>query len=157
MNNLLNILAGEWTGAGAGEYPTITSFEYLETLRFTFHPGGEHLFYEQKTRRRGLGQQDYIPSHWESGFIRLLPDNQVEIANAQIGGRVEVMTGTIEATPAGLVLRLSSTHFANDPRMKDATRTITVAGDTLHYTMHMQTTKNPHLAIHLEATLQRQN
>ena len=156
MNELLKTLAGEWTGAGAGEYPTITSFEYLETLRFTLHDAGEHLFYEQKTRRRGVGQQDYIPSHWESGFIRLLPDNRVEIANAQIGGRVEVMTGTIEATPAGLVLRLRSTHFANDPRMEEATRTITVDGDTLHYTMHMQTTKVPHLAIHLEATLQRQ-
>jgi hypothetical protein len=155
MNNLLKILAGDWTGAGAGEYPTITSFDYLETLRFTLHPGGEHLFYEQKTRRRAVGQIDYIPSHWESGFIRLLPDNQVEIANAQIGGRVEVMTGTIEAAPAGLLLRLRSTHFANDPRMMEATRTITVAGDTLHYIMHMQTTKVPHLAIHLEATLQR--
>jgi hypothetical protein len=94
--------------------------------------------------------------HWESGFIRLLPDNHVEIANAQIGGRVEVMRGTLETSPAGLVLQLHSTHLANDPRMEEATRTITVNGDTLHYTMYMQTTKNPELAIHLEATLQRQ-
>ena len=155
MNDLLKTLAGEWKGAGLGEYPTITSFEYLETLRITLHGGGEHLFYEQKTRRRSGEQQDYVPSHWESGFIRLLPNNQVEIANAQIGGRVEVMIGTMEETPAGLVLRLRSTHQANDARMEEATRMITVKGDTLHYTMNMRTTKNPNLAMHLEATLQR--
>ena len=69
---------------------------------------------------------------------------------------IEVMKGAIEATTAGLVLRLHSTHFANDERMGAATRTITVTGDTLHYIMHMQTTKVLELTLHLEATLRRQ-
>jgi hypothetical protein len=156
MNNLLKLLAGEWAGTGLGEYPTIASFEYLETLRFTLDETRPLLHYEQKTRRRNMGQTDFVPSHWETGFLSLLSDNQVEVANAQSGGRLEVLTGTIEPVPAGLVLHLQSSHFANDPRMQESSRTITVNGDRLHYTMHMQTNKVPHLALHLEATLERQ-
>jgi len=156
MNDLLRILAGEWTGAGAGEYPTITSFEYLETLRFTLDETSDGLQYEQRTQRRVMDGDDYIPSHRESGSLSLLPDNRVKLSNTQLGGREEVLMGTIEAAPVGLVLRLYSTHLANDLRMEATTRTITVNGDTLHYTMFMQTNKVPHLAIHLEATLQRQ-
>ena len=156
-SNILEILAGVWAGAGLGEYPTIESFEYRETLRFVPAETSPKLFYEQKTRRRPVGSDsNFVASHWESGFIRPLDDNGVEFANAQIGGRVEVLTGTAEPTPTGLVLRLKSALLANDPRMQESTRTITVEGDTLHYTMYMQTTKVPHLAIHLEATLQRQ-
>ena len=156
MNNLLKLLAGEWAGTGLGEYLTIESFEYLETLRFTLDETRPLLHYEQKTRRRNMGQTDFVPSHWETGFLSLLSDNQVEVANAQIGGRLEVLTGTIESAPAGLVLRLQSSHFANDLRMQESSRTITVSGDSLHYTMHMQTTKVPQLALHLEARLERQ-
>lgn len=156
MTNLLKLLAGEWAGTGLGDYPTIEAFEYLETLRFTLDKTRPLLHYEQKTRRRNVGQTDFIPSHWETGFLYLLSDNQVEVANAQIGGRVEVLVGTIEPAPAGLVLRLQSSHFANDPRMQESSRTIMVNGDTLHYTMHMLTTKVPQLALHLEATLERQ-
>lgn len=155
--DLLQILAGDWSGAGTGEYPTIESFEYLETLRFTLNEAGTQLHYEQKTNRRNFGQTDYVQSHWETGFIRLLSDDQVEIANVQSGGRVEVLTGPIEAGPSGLVLALRSILLANDPRMQESTRRITVSGDTLHYVMHMQTTKVPQLALHLEATLQRQS
>jgi len=156
MTDLLQVLAGEWAGAGLGQYPTIEDFEYQETLRFTLDDSRPILHYEQKTRRRNTGQSEYVPSHWESGFLQLLPENQVKVANAQIGGRVEVLAGTIEVAPAGLVIRLRSIHFGNDPRMAEATRTFTVNRDSLHYTMFMQTNKVPHLAMHLEATLQRQ-
>ena len=156
MRDLLGKLAGEWIGKGAGQYPTIASFEYLETLRFTLEEMRPLLHYVQETRRFNSEGGDYVPSHWETGYLRWLEDDRVEWANAQIGGRVEVMAGTVEETAAGLVLRLRSTHFANDPRMAEATRTITVEGDTLHYSMHMQTTKVPHLEMHVEATLQRQ-
>ena len=155
MTDFLKLLAGEWAGTGLGGYPTLESFEYLETLSFTSDETRPLLHYQQKTYRRNIGQTDFVPSHWETGFLYLISDNQVEVANAQIGGRVEVLAGTIEPAPAGLVLRLQSSHFANDPRMQESSRTITVKGDTLHYSMHMQTTKVPQLTMHLEATLER--
>ena len=43
-----------------------------------------------------------------------------------------------------------------NPRMAEATRVFTLEGDTLRYVMHMETTKVPHLEMHVEATLQRQ-
>lgn len=155
-NKLLKMLAGNWTGTGIGLYPTIEPFEYLESLRFTLDKKGANLHYEQKTRRRNIGQADYVSSHWETGFLRLLENDRIEIANVQIGGRVEILIGSIETASEGYVLRLNSTHFANDSRMQEASRTITLSRDSLHYSMYMQTTKVPHLAIHLEARLQRQ-
>ena len=78
------------------------------------------------------------------------------MANAQIGGRLEVLAGTIEETAAsGLVLRLRSTHFANDERMGGAMRTFMLEGDILRYELWMQTTKVPDLVLHVQAALRR--
>lgn len=156
MNSLLQMLAGQWQGEGSGEYPTIASFEYKESLRFTIDEARPSLHYVQDTRRLNKELGAYVPSHWETGYLRWLAEDRVAMASAQFDGRVEVMEGTLEATAGGLVLRMRSTHFANDERMGAAQRTITVAGDTLHYIMHMQTTKVPEMTLHLEATLRRQ-
>lgn len=152
--NILHLLVGEWSGTGRGEFPTIEPFEFLETLRFT-SDNRPFLHYEQKTKRRNSEQADYVPSHWESGFIRLLPDGQVQLTSAQNGGRLEVLTGPLEQTDAGLILRLKSGAFLNDSRMIKDSRTITVEGDTLHYTQSMSTTAVPGLTSHVEATLKR--
>ena len=156
MNNqdVLYLLAGEWSGTGRGEFPTIEPFEYLETLSFS---GDQRPFlhYEQKAKRRNAGQTDYLPSHWESGFVRLLPNGDVELVNAQAGGRLERLTGSLEWIEAGLSLRLRSTAFLNDSRMVETSRTITVEGDHMHYTQTMHTTGVPGPAHHVEARLNR--
>ena len=152
--NILKLLVGEWSGTGRGEFPTIEPFEYLETLKFS-SDDRPFLHYEQKTRRRNSEQADYISSHWESGFIRLLSNGEVELINAQSGGRLERLTGSLEQTEAGMILRLQSTAFLNDPRMLEASRTIMVEGDTLHYTLNMHTTAVAQSAHHVEATLNR--
>jgi hypothetical protein len=156
MNNqdILHALIGEWSGTGRGEFPTIEPFEYLETLRFSSNDR-PFLHYEQRTRRRRAGQTEYVASHWESGFIRLLPDGQVELNNAQSGGRLEVLTGSLEQTENGLILRLQSRAFLNDPRMLESSRTIFVERDALHYTLNMHTTAVPEPAFHVEARLNR--
>jgi THAP4-like, heme-binding beta-barrel domain len=151
---ILDLLAGEWSGTGRGEFPTIEPFEFLETLRFS----ADHrpfLHYEQKARRRNAGQTDYIPSHWESGFIRLLPDGQVELVNAQGSGRLERLLGSLEQTETGMILRLQSTAFLNDPRMLESSRIMTVEGDTLHYRQSMHTTAVSENTFHVESRLKR--
>ena len=154
MNEQLQRLIGEWQGEGNGEYPTISSFHYLETLRITAAGNGVH--YHQSTRRLASLDQ-YVPSHQESGFLQLLDDGMVEIANVQLGGRLEILRGSIEVRPGGWSIQLKSTHLANDPRMVESARSITLLGDSLQYTMHMQTTRVPRLALHLEAKLRRMN
>ena len=155
MRELLAMLIGDWEGKGLGEYPTITSFEYLETLRFTLHEARPLLHYVQNTRRFNGEVGDYVSSHWETGYLHRLEDDRVEMANAQIGGRVEVMEGAIEAAEGRLMLQLRSTHFANDERMAGAKRTFTLEDDILRYSMQMQTTKVPDLVLHVEAVLRR--
>ena len=152
--HILHLLVGEWSGAGRGEFPTIEPFEYLETLLFS-SDNRPFLHYEQKAKRRNIGQTDYILSHWESGFIRLLPNGEVELTNAQTGGRLERLTGSLELTETGMILRLQSTAFLNDPRMLETSRTIILVGDTLHYILEMHTTAVPQPARHLEARLTR--
>ena len=152
--NTLQLLLGEWSGAGRGEFPTIEPFEYLETIRFS-SDGRPFLHYEQKAKRRNIGQTDYIPSHWESGFIRLLPNGEVELVNVQGAGRLERLTGSLEQTETGMILRLQSTAFLNDPRMLETSRTIILKGDTLHYSQDMHTTAVPQPGHHVEARLNR--
>jgi hypothetical protein len=156
MNNqdILHLLVGAWTGTGRGEFPTIEPFEYLETLSFS-SDGRPFLHYEQKTKRRRAEQAEYVSSHWESGFIRLLLNGQVELTSAQSGGRLEMLIGSLEETPVGLILRLQSTAFLNDPRMLETSRTIILEGDTLYYTLNMHTTAVPGDALHVEARLNR--
>jgi len=152
--NILHLFLGEWSGTGRGEFPTIEPFEYLETLRFT----ADHrpfVHYEQKTQRPNSTQSDYIPSHWESGFIRLLPDGQVELINAQGSGRLERLIGSLEQTEKRLILQLGSATFMNDPRMLETKRTFILDGNTLHYTQDMGTTAVSEISHHVEATLKR--
>jgi THAP4-like, heme-binding beta-barrel domain len=150
----LHLLLGIWSGTGQGEFPTIEPFEYLETLRFS-SDGRSFLHYEEKTQRRKPGQTDYVPSHWESGFIRLLPDGQVELINTQNGGRLEKLTGSLEQTTSGMILHLSSESILNDPRMSETSRMIILEGDTLRYAQSMGTIAVPELTYHVEATLKR--
>lgn len=152
--SLLRLLIGEWSGTGRGEFPTIEPFEYLETISFA----GDHrpfLHYEQKTKRHNAGQTEYIPSHWESGFLRLLPNDEVELVNTQGSGRLERLTGALEQTETGLILRLKSTAFLNDPRMVETSRVITVEGNSMHYKQSMHTTAVPGSVHHVEARLER--
>lgn len=152
--DLLQLLVGEWTGTGRGEFPTIEPFEYLETITFSTD-GRPFLHYEQKTKRRNAGWTDYVASHWESGFIRLLPNEEVELINAQGSGRLERLTGSLEQTETGLILRLKSTAFLNDPRMVETWRIILLEENSMHYMQSMYTTAVPGLTHHVEARLNR--
>ena len=152
--NILHVFLGEWSGTGRGEFPTIEPFNYIETLRFSTD-GRPLLHYEQKTKRRRNGESDYVPSHWESGFIRLLPDGKIELTCAQNGGRLEKLTGSIEATETGMLLHLKSADILNDIRMLKTSRTITVDGDRLHYIQNMHTNAVDALTFHIEAKLER--
>src|SRR5258706_4422829 len=155
-HHLFTLLEGIWSGEGRGEFPTVTSFDYRETLTFT-HRDEKILAYEQRTQKRYDGQTEWLESHWENGFIRILENSELELTSAQIG-RTEVLIGSIESINAMFRLNFFSNTLTNDSRMVSSARTFELEGDTLRYEMEMQTTKvnqsTPHVKIDLKRNRQ---
>lgn len=147
-------LLGTWRGTGRAVYPTIDSARYREETIFNEHAGDPITQYEQKTWRIHADNSETL-LHWEFGFIRQMEDGSYEWSNTQNNGRVEVLKGTISASFGLLSLDFQSVAFANDPRMMQSARQVTIEGDLLRYRMTMATQTNPDNELHLEAELSR--
>lgn len=148
-----DLLVGTWKGEGRGGFPGVTSFNYRETLVYT-RRDEKTLAYEQRTQKLYDGQNEWLESHWESGFIRILENGELELTSAQIG-RTEVLVGNIESTNDVFRIHFVSKIITNDPRMISSVRTFELEGDTLRYEMEMQTTKVGQSTLHLKVALQR--
>jgi hypothetical protein len=141
-------------GEGRGEYPTINPFDYRETLIFT-RRDQKSLAYEQRTQKRHDGQAEFLTSHWENGFIRILENDGLELVNAQSGGRSEVLAGSIEILGDSIRVHFRSKTITNDPRLICTERTFELNGVTLRYEMAMHTSAVNQLTHHLKIALQR--
>jgi Domain of unknown function (DUF1794). len=108
-SQVFDLLEGMWKGEGRGGYPGVTSFDYRETLVFT-RRDEKTLAYEQRTQKLYDGQTDYLQSHWENGFISPLDNGDLQMVNIQIGGRNEILIGTIESLDS--MFRI---HFVSKP------------------------------------------
>ncbi|HJS19843.1 MAG TPA: heme-binding beta-barrel domain-containing protein [Anaerolineales bacterium] len=150
---VFDLLEGTWKGEGRGQYPTITPFDYRESLIFT-RRDVKTVAYEQRAQKRYDGQTEWLESHWENGFIRILETDELEMTSAQIG-RSEVLIGSIESLENLIRIRFVSKVITNDPRMISTARTFELEGDALHYEMEMQTMKVNRSIPHLKIVLQR--
>lgn len=150
----LRPLLGRWKGGGRGDYPTIENFAYTEELDFRCNDVEPLIVYEQRTWVESRGDDNGEPLHWETGFIRPVDGRTVEFSNAQNGVRVEVLSGPLELTPSGFEIVMDSLLIGHDPRLVRTSRTFTLEGDALAYTVRMQTTRCP-LQQHLQARLHR--
>jgi len=153
-NDVFDLLEGTWEGEGQGGYPTITLFTYREKLVF-IRRNETTLAYDQRTEKRMEGGEEYLTSHWERGFISILENGDLELVNAQSGGRGEVLTGHIEMLDSMIRLHFMSKTLMNDVRMVSTVRAFELEGDQLRYEMEMSTTKVPNLSRHLIISLER--
>lgn len=151
----LRYLLGTWQGEGAGRYPTIDGFSYVETVEL-WHSGKPFLGYQQRTRHPVSG----APMHAESGYWRVvaaadLPPDAIAVEGiiAHPTGIAEVLAGTA----VGTRLSVASATVARTPTAKDVVaveRRIEVSGDVLTYEVQMAAVGQP-LQFHLAATLHR--
>ena len=145
----LAFLLGEWTGEGAGSYPTdIRDFRYREEVRF-WHGGKPVLLYTQAT----TDLDDGTPLHTEMGFWRPQPDGRLEVVISHPTGHAELSSGTV----ADGLVELATTAVAATATAKEVAavdRTFRVVGDTLDYELRMAAVGRP-MTHHLAATLTR--
>ncbi len=152
---LLRRLVGRWEGKGTASFPTIQTFDYREETKFAIPETKPLLHYDQRTSRR-KDSGEYVPSHWETGFWRILSATEIELLCAQSGGRVEVARGTLTPTGDGFIARFSSTLIGNDERMGRTAREIRLRGNSLSYSLQMSTTAVPQLTAHVSAELEKE-
>jgi THAP4-like, heme-binding beta-barrel domain len=144
----LVFLLGTWRGSGAGHYPTIEPFAYVEEISFV-HVGKPWLLYTQRTRHAVEDR----PLHAETGYFRPTGNGVVEVVMAYPTGHVEIAEGTLLPNGIDIVTgTLVATPTAK--RVDRVERRISVDGDELHYTLAMAAVGEP-LTPHLEATLLR--
>lgn len=149
----LRAFVGRWEGAGAGEYPTIEPFTYVEEIVIAPVAGKPLLSYRSGTRHPSTG----APMHAESGWLRPVGDDVVELVVAQGPGLVEVAEGLFEADDHGGELVLESTLLAGTTTAKQVTaveRRYRVSGDRLEYDLAMAAVGLP-MTHHLRAALHR--
>lgn len=143
-------LVGTWKGRGAGQYPTIESFEYEEQLTFE-HVGKPFLSYRQVT-----WSLDGAPMHTESGFLRCPRPGTIELTLAQPTGQTELAEGTLTTTGSGFVIDLDA-RLLNSATAKqvDAThRAFRLDGAELTVDFAMAAVGQP-LTHHLASVLRR--
>src|ERR1700738_3491166 len=140
-------LLGTWAGRGAGEYPTIQPFEYLEEVVFT-HVGKPFLVYGQKTKSVADGK----PLHAEAGYLRVPQPGHVELVLAQPSGITEIEVGSYSVQDNIIELELVTTDVGLTPTAKEVTalgRSFRLDGDELSYSLRMGAVGQPvqhHLA-----------
>jgi hypothetical protein len=97
-----------------------------------------------------------VPSHWETGFWRVLPGVKIELLSTQASGRIEVAHGTFTTAEDGFILVFQSSLIANDTRVAQTWREFTLQDNALRYSMKMQTDTVASLTIHTHAQLNQE-
>jgi nitrobindin-like protein len=147
-------LLGVWAGQGAGEYPTIEPFAYLEEVSFG-HVGKPFLSYTQRTKAADDGR----PMHAEVGYLRAPAPGRIELVLAHPTGVAEIAEGTLSVEQGLIEIELEATNIGRTRSAKEVTalcRSIRVDGDELTYTLRMGAVGQP-LQDHLTATLHRKS
>ncbi len=122
---------GIWEGSGSGSYPTIETFDYVETLEIRATPK-PFLTHQQRTMHAETG----LPMHVETGYWRAPVAGRVELVLAHPTGITEVCVGSNLLD----VLHVRSTGVqctATAKPVESIERWYELDGDTMRYRISM--------------------
>lgn len=145
-------LEGVYFGPGHGSYPTIESFDYLETL--TLNSDGRPFLTLTQATTTADGEKKL---HSEAGFLRKSPDGVLELSIAHAFAVVEMAVGEMVEEGGVITLTLDSTGLISGPRAKSIEQTRRVyrfEGDQVRTEMYMAAVEQP-MQLHLISHLQR--
>ena len=140
---------GRWEGEGRGLWEAEPPFRYRETLAIEAVPNRALLRLTQRATVLASGDL----SHFEVGFLRLLPDQLVELMVVVPAGYVEIHTGRLQ--DGALVLTpqtISGSPTARPLRLVQ--RTLELNHDLLRNVVGIAV-GNEEVSKHVESWLQR--
>jgi hypothetical protein len=115
--DILMGLAGVWRGEGAGSYPEVAPFRYLEETTIVMEPDWAMAHVAQRTWRDEGGMKGKA-LHLEVGLIPIGADGALQYGCAQDSGRTEVMKANFELSEDGSTLiAWRTTAHSNDARL----------------------------------------
>jgi len=142
---------GLWEGEGRGLWDADRPFRFREALAIEAIPERALLRFSQRTT---VGDSSEL-SHSEVGFLRLLPELQVELVVAIPAGYVEIHTGRLQAG----VLELSPQTLVATPTARPVRlvrRRMELGDETLHSTVGIAV-NDEEVAPHVESWLRRRD
>ena len=147
----LSPLVGTWRGTGHGEYPTISSFNYVDQWEF-LDVGKPFLLFTERT-----WNAEGSPMHTETGYIRAPSPGVIEIIAAIPTGQAEMGTGTCVTSGPSLEISTDARVLVTPTakRVDRIVRRYRVTEDEMTYGMDMSAA-GLGLTLHLTATLLRQ-
>lgn len=131
IDHPLGFLVGTWEGVGAGEYPSVPGFSYVEVLEIGLSPKG-FLTHSQRTRHVTEG----TPMHAEMGYWRIVGAGHVELVLAHPSGVTEICEGTVDSHVVHVRSVLVGCASTAKP-VQSLERWYSVEGDVLRYRLSM--------------------
>lgn len=156
----LSWLLGTWEGVGLGQYPTIEDFQFTQQVTFATD-GRPFLSYHSRSWLIDADGNLIRPSASEVGYLRPLPDNQVEWLMQHPTGIAEIWIGQVTVTSIDNArITGARLEMVTDGIMRTATAKPVNAGQRLYglvegsllWTYDMAAMGEP-MANHLSATL----
>ena len=156
----LSWLLGTWSGLGLGQYPTIDDFRFSQEVKFRTD-GRPFIGYTSRSWILDDEGQRIRPAGTETGFLRALPDNEVELLLSHPTGFAELWFGKVTVTDiqdariVGARMELQTDGIMRSPKAKEVNAGSRLDGLVNHellWTYDMAAVGQP-LTNHLSARL----
>ncbi|HEY4196527.1 MAG TPA: heme-binding beta-barrel domain-containing protein [Mucilaginibacter sp.] len=149
---LKNTLPGIWRGEGFAKFPSIEPTGYTEVIAFTTDTDKQVIHYAQKAWYKNDTPDNSKMVFWDTGFIIVNKQGNIQWISAQSGGRTEVYA---LFTVSGNNYVFDSEQIGNDPKTIRSQRVFTITNEKIDYQLNMSTHQSATFQNHLAASLKK--